>query len=97
VLEPVNEVFDLHALRLASSSKHIPKLVMGLLVACSLLSMWVIGYGSGLSRHRSAPLGVSLALLIAAALWITIDLDHPRRGWIRLSDAPLQSLKFGPP
>lgn len=97
VLEPVNAVFDLHATRLAASSKHLPGLVLGLLIACSLLSMWVIGYGSGLGRRRSAPLSFSLVLLVTAALWITIDLDHPRAGWIRLSDAPLRGLKFGPP
>ena len=39
----------------------------------------------------------SLALLIGAGLWITIDLDHPRQGWIRLSEAPLQALKFDAP
>ena len=100
VLPPVNEVIDLHATRLAAGHKHLPALVLGLLVACSVLAIAVIGYGCGLGGRRRAPLTVSLAVLIAAALWITIDLDHPRAGMIQLSDAPLESLRFdgsGPP
>ncbi len=94
VLPPVNEVIDLHTVRLAAGRKHLPLPVMSLLIACSVLAMCVIGYGSGIGGRRRAPLTVSLALLIAAALWITIDLDHPRAGLLQLSDAPLRELKF---
>jgi hypothetical protein len=97
VLEPVNAVIDFHASRLAAGRKHIPLLVMGLLIACSILSIAVLGFGCGLGRRRSTVMTGSLALLIATSLWITIDLDHPRAGWIRLSDAPLQALKFDAP
>jgi hypothetical protein len=97
VLEPINDVIDLHSLRMAAGRKHIPVLVMGLLVACSVLSVAVIGYGNGIAGKRHAPLALSLAFLIAAALWITIDLDHPRAGLMRLSDAPLEELKLEAP
>lgn len=99
VLPPINEVIDLHSTRLAAGAKHLPMLVMGLLVSSSLLAVAVIGYGCGTGGRRRAPLTVSLALLIGIALWITIDLDHPRAGLLQLNDAPLQALKFtpGPP
>jgi hypothetical protein len=97
VLGPVNEVLDLHTTRLAASRKHLPGLVLGLLIACSALALGVIGYGCGLGGLRSAPLSVPLALVAAAALWITIDLDHPRGGLLQLSDAPLQALNLGAP
>ena len=97
VLNPVNEVIDLHSTRLFAGLKHVPLLVMVLLVACSVLSVGVIGFGCGQGRKRRLALSGSLALLIGAALWITIDLDHPRQGWIQLSDAPLQALKFDAP
>jgi hypothetical protein len=42
-------------------------------------------------------LTVSLAILIGSALWVTIDLDHPRAGLMQLSDAPLKALKFDQP
>ncbi len=97
VLTPVNEVIDLHASRLAASRKHIPGLVLGLLIVCSGLALAVIGYGCGLGGSRRAPMTMSLALVIGAALWTTIDLDYPRAGLLRLSDAPLEDLKFDPP
>jgi hypothetical protein len=97
VLDPVNEVIDLHSTRIASGRKHLPLIVLGLLIACSLLSMGVIGYGSGVSAGGRWPgLNGSLAILIAAALWTTIDLDHPRAGLIRLSDEPLMKLNLKP-
>jgi len=94
ILTPVNEVIDLHATRVNAARKHIPGLVLILLVSCSLLAVATIGYGCGMDDRRRLPLTLSLALLVGCALWITIDLDHPRRGLLRLSDASLQELKF---
>lgn len=92
VLGPVNETIDLHALRVAAGQKHLPGLVLALLAVCSLLAMGVIGYGCGLAGRRCRPMTISLAILVGAALWTTVDLDHPRIGMIRLSDAPLRDL-----
>ena len=94
VVQPVNEVIDLHSVRMAAGRKHVPILVMGLLIACSILAIGVIGYASGMGGHRRAPLTVPLAVLIGASLWITIDLDHPRAGLLQLSDAPLKAIRF---
>ena len=81
-------------MRVAAARKHIPYAVLGLLFLCSAISVAVIGYGCGLDERRRAPMTVSLTVIIAASLWITYDLDHPRRGLLRLSDAPLEALKF---
>jgi hypothetical protein len=97
VLPPVNEVIDLHATRLAAGRKHLPGLVLGLLIACSALALAVIGYGGGMGSRRRVPLTLSLVLLIGTALWITVDLDHPRGGLMQLSDAPLEALEFDAP
>lgn len=96
ILGPVNEVIDLHSTRVASGRKHIPTLVMGLLGACSLVATAAIGYGCGLTGKRRAPLTISLAVLIGTALWITIDLDHPRAGLMQLNDQPLAALRLDP-
>jgi len=94
VLPPVNELIDLHTTRMATGRIRLPPLVVGLLVAYSALAIGIIGYGCGLGGGRRAPLTVSLAFLLGSVLWITFDLDHPRAGLIRLSDAPLKALKF---
>ncbi|HKQ47934.1 MAG TPA: hypothetical protein VJZ71_07695 [Phycisphaerae bacterium] len=97
LLVPVNEVIDLHSTRVAAGRKHLPPLVLGLLVASSAISMAMIGYGCGLAGRRSALMAGSLALLIGIALWTTMDLDKPRSGLIQLSDAPLIELNLSAP
>jgi hypothetical protein len=94
VLTPVNEVIDLHATRVAAARKRLPSLVLVSLIASSMLAVWVIGYGTGLAGPRHVPLTFALTILIGMAFWITIDLDRPRAGLIRLSDAPLEALKL---
>ncbi len=97
VVQPVNELIDLHSTRVAAARKHIPHVVLGLLLASSAISIAVIGYGCGTERKRRGLMTLPLAVIIAAALWITYDLDHPRRGLVQLSDAPLEALKFDSP
>ena len=94
VLPPINDTIDLHATRVGAARKHIPRIVMILLIACSILSMAVIGYGCGLENRRRWPMTISLAIVIGFALCITIDLDYPRAGMLRLSDQPLIDLEF---
>jgi hypothetical protein len=95
LLTAINELIDVHTLRVHAAKKRVPWLVMLLLVMCSLLSMGMIGYGCGLEDRRRALLTLSLAMLIGSSLWITYDLDHPRRGLLRLSDEALRELKLG--
>ena len=78
VLPPVNELIDLHSIQMAAARKHVPLPVLGLLIACSLLAIGSVGYGCGLVGQRRAPLTASLAILVGASLWITIDLDQPQ-------------------
>jgi hypothetical protein len=93
VLTPVNEVIDIHALRVAGGRKHLPWLLMGLLIACSCLAMATMGYGCGLAGRRCAMMTGALAVLVAAALWTTVDLDYGRVGLIQHSELPLQELR----
>lgn len=97
VLPAVNEVIDLHAVRMAAARRHLPGLVAGLLMGCAALSLMTIGYGFGLTRRRHPELTGTLAVVIACAVWITLDLDHPRLGLIRLDDRPLEELRFEAP
>ena len=96
VIPAINDVIDMHSTRTAAGRKHIPSLLLFLLIAASVISIADIGYGCGMNGPRRAPLTVSLAVLLVMFLWITIDLDHPRSGFLQLSDAPLKAIRFGP-
>lgn len=55
--------------------------------------MGAIGYGVGLAERRSVGLALTLATLIAVTLFVTVDFDRPRGGFIRLDAAPLLELQ----
>ena len=93
VLGPVNEVIDLHASRVAAGRKHLPGLVLTLLLACSILTLATLGYAGASAGKRTGLLPRTMALLIGAALWTTIDLDRPRIGLIRIADTALADLQ----
>lgn len=92
VIPVVNEVLDLHDYRVAAGRKHLPELVLILLGICSVLTLGVMGYASALGRHRNRLMISVIAILIAATLWTTIDLDWSRIGLIRISDRALVEL-----
>lgn len=95
IIPPVNEVIDLHTTRAAEGRRHLPSPVMALLIVCSVLTLGVIGYACALARRRNTLMTSVIAVLIAAALWITIDLDYPRIGLIQISDRPIIELQAG--
>ncbi|HVJ81070.1 MAG TPA: hypothetical protein VNC50_08375 [Planctomycetia bacterium] len=93
VLPPLNETIDLHAKRLSAAQRHAPRPVTALIVACAAIAIGSVGYGGGVAAERGRALTVVLAVLVVATLWVTIDLDHPREGLIRISPAPLEALQ----
>lgn len=93
VLPPLNDMFDLLATRDSMVDRHIPPLVLSLLCGCAAVSIGVIGYACGLQRRRGLGTVGAFAILVAVALWVTIDFDYPRRGVIRLSDQPLRDAR----
>lgn len=92
VVSVVNDVLDLHGYRVAAARKHLPALVLILLGVCSVLTLAVMGYASALGRHRNSVMTSVIAVLIAAALWTTVDLDWSRIGVVRVSDRSLFEL-----
>ena len=92
VLNPVNEVIDLFEVRRMAARRHLPIAVYTLLLVCSFVGIASVGYGDGRAGGRHRLLCSGIALIVASALWLAFDLDFPRRGLIRMSDAPLRSL-----
>jgi hypothetical protein len=77
----------------ALERRRLPAELIIVLVACSCLTMGAIGYGVGLAERRSVGLALTLATLIAVTLFVTVDFDRPRGGFIRLDAAPLLELQ----
>lgn len=93
LLPAFNEMFDLESTRVAASRRHLPGMLLALLLASSAVSVAAVGYGCGVAGKRNVVLTTSLSFLIAGVLWSIIDMDHPRRGLIRAGQQPLLDLQ----
>lgn len=72
-------------------------MLIALLLACSAVSVAAVGCGCGVAGKRNVVLTTALTFLIAGTLWAIIDMDHPRKGLIRVGQQPMldpqQSMK----
>ncbi len=89
VLPALNAMYDVHSAHLAAVRRHLPGILLVVLGGCSLIGVATVGYGCGLTSRRSPAFTVSLAVLVAAVLWLVIDLDYPRAGLVRVTQDPL--------
>lgn len=88
VLPPINEVIDLHATHLALARRHLPNPIMAVLLTTVAISFGIIGFGNGRIARRFSLLDTVYGAVLAAALWMIIDMDHPGVGLIRTSSLP---------
>jgi hypothetical protein len=92
MLPPLNDVIDIHAEHLSAARRHVPTPIIAVIVAMAALGMAMIGYDNGLGRRRYFLLSGVFGLVAAVSLWMTIDLDRPRHGLIRVSEQPYVEL-----
>ena len=86
VLPPINEVIDLHSTHLAMAKRHLPLPIMAALLGTAAISVGLLGFGNGRAGRRFSLLDSVYGLVLAVALWMTIDLDYPGIGTIGLSN-----------
>jgi hypothetical protein len=89
VLPPLNEVIDLHSTHLAMARRHLPIPIIAVLLGTAAITVGMIGFGNGRVGRRFPLLDTVYGVALAAALWMTIDLDYPSIGLIRVSNAPI--------
>jgi len=89
VLPPINEVIDLHSIHLALARRHMPIPIMTVLLGAAAIGVGMIGFGNGRVGRRFSVLDSVYGAVLAVALWMTIDLDYPGIGIIRVSNLPV--------
>jgi hypothetical protein len=89
VLPSVNDVIDLHTTHLSLVLRHLPTPILLVLLLTAALALVLVGFGNGRVGRRFPILDGIYASVLAIALWMTIDLDHPRQGAIQLSIRPI--------
>ena len=89
VLPPINEIIDLHSVHLAMARRHLPIPIMAMLLGTAAIGVGMIGFGNGRVGRRFSVLDAVYGVARAAALWMTVDLDYPGIGIIRVSNLPV--------
>ena len=62
---------------------------MALLLGTVAIGIGMIGFGNGRVGRRFSALDSVYGAVLALALWMTIDLDYPGIGLIRVSNLPV--------
>jgi hypothetical protein len=91
-VETLNDMFDTHTSRVASLGNRVPTPVMMLLVIGSAVAVGALAFyltllGKGLATS------LITAAVVLIILFVSFDLDRPRRGFIEVPDTPLVQLR----
>lgn len=92
-VQSLNDMIDAYGARNAALDRHVPEIVLFLLFGAFVLTAVLVGYASGIARHRASFATYVLVALIAFLVFIIIDLDRPRRGLIEVSQQSLIELR----
>jgi hypothetical protein len=83
-LPAVNEMNDITTVRLMATRMHPPLVVYGMLAVAALIGALLAGYHMAGSRFRSWLHTVGFAAVMAATVYVILDIEYPRRGLIRV-------------
>jgi hypothetical protein len=86
VLPPINEVIDLHSMHLAMARRHLPLPIMAMLLGTAAIDVGLLGFGNGRAGRRFSLLDSVYGTALVLALFMTIDMDYPGIGFIRVSN-----------
>jgi RsiW-degrading membrane proteinase PrsW (M82 family) len=90
--ESINDVIDVHSLRLAAIDLRLPETLWAVLYAATMLSFLLVGVANSADGKRD-PLAILLfALALVAVLMIIVDLDRPQQGLLTVSQSALSDL-----
>jgi len=92
VVESINEVIDVHALRLEVAQLRLPRLLGIVLYAAVILSFLLVGVANSADGKRD-PIAIFLfALAFSVVLMVLIDLDRPQEGLLNVSQTAMSDL-----
>jgi hypothetical protein len=69
--------------------RHLPLPIMAVLLGTAAISVGLVGFGNGRVGRRFSLLDAVYGVVLAVALWMTIDLDYPGIGIIRVGNLPV--------
>ena len=84
MLPALNAMFDSASKSNMVLNSKVPETIVYLMLAFSVIISFFIGYNSGLEKKINTKFIIGFCFLICIVILITLDLDRPRRGFIKL-------------
>jgi hypothetical protein len=91
-IESINDVIDVHALRLTAVNLRLPRLLGIMVYAAMLLSFLLVGVANSADGKRDFTALLLFTLAFVAVFMIIVDLDRPQQGLINVSQTALSDL-----
>jgi hypothetical protein len=88
----MNDVLNMHTIRMAALFDKLPKAVIWMLIFISAATIAVTGFNAGLSGKISRWRTATLALVMVGVMLMILDYDRPRDGFIRVSQYSLNTV-----
>jgi len=95
----LNDMIDITTTRLAAMRTHPPKIIYVMLMIVAIAASFLSGMAMARSASRPWPHILAFTLVICATVYVILDLENPRLGFIRVdaADEPLIELMNGMP
>ncbi len=87
LLPALNEMIDITTTRATATRNHPPAVVFLLLCGLSLVGALLVGYGTAIRRERSWLHTVTFGAILSLTVYVIVDLEFPRVGFIRVDAA----------
>jgi hypothetical protein len=95
LVNTLNGLTSSHAARLAAVRDRLPFSVVALLFLSAIVSTLLVGMQQGAAGQRPLAPTLGFIVLVSMVVGVTLDLNQPQRGMIRVSQEPLQRLLSG--
>jgi hypothetical protein len=87
VLDPINEMIDITTTRWMAVRTHPPVIIFMMLALTALASGLLAGYAMSAAPRRRPLHSLVMTLVVVSAIHITLDIEFPRLGMIRIDAA----------
>ncbi len=93
-VQSLNEMIDVHAKRMLTGLRsRIPLTIWFGLFSLSALGIGAMGYQAGLSATRRSPAMMALVVAFAGVLFLIVDLDRGREGFLTVDQTAMTDLQ----
>lgn len=87
MIPALNDMLDISTTRLMAELARVPDSIVSMLFVLSLASAFYLGYTSAAKGRLDWFVAIGFCVLTSVVVYITLDLDRPRRGLIQLTSS----------